>query len=296
VTAILVGTSSWADRLMLNSGWYPREVKTPAERLAYYAERFPIVEVDTSYYAIPAVETAAAWVDCTPDGFRFDVKAFGLFTGHATAVNALPAELRPRLPAQRRVQRRDLPPDTVDALWARFHEFLAPIAAAGKLGVVLLQFPPWLADTAAARHRIADTAARCRPARVAVELRHRSWFTNTDRTLDTLRFLQAQELSFCCVDMPQGHPSSIPPIVVATAEPALVRFHGHSRLWSTGDKQEKFRYAYRDPELRDWAQRLRALTGEVDEVHALMNNCCGDQAPRDAARLAELVAARPARR
>lgn len=284
---IRVGTSSWADRLLLASGWYPRSVNTPAGRLAHYAERFDLVEVDTSYYALPTVETTAAWAKRTPGDFTFDVKAFSLFTGHPTPVSALPRELRPS-GGPVRVRRRDLPPETYDELWARFRAALDPLATAGRLGVVLLQFPPWLWHGEAAKRRLADLADRCRPHRVAVEFRHGSWFAG-DNGFDSLDFLRRHDLSFVCVDMPQGHPSSIPPVLVATADPAVVRFHGHSPDWANGDKQDKFRYAYSDDELRDWAGQLDELADQTSEVHVLMNNCCGDQAQRDAARLAELL-------
>src|SRR5687768_13100238 len=102
---VKVGTTSWADRRLIASGWYPREVNTPAGRLAYYSERFDLVEVDTTYHAIPAVETTAAWVDRTPPWFTFDVKAFSLFTGHPTPADALPKDLRP---AKDPVRRQDL--------------------------------------------------------------------------------------------------------------------------------------------------------------------------------------------
>ncbi|MEU4380788.1 DUF72 domain-containing protein [Micromonospora echinofusca] len=291
---IKVGTSSWADRMLLRSGWYPRAANTPAGRLDFYAGHFPMVEVDTSYYAVPVPETTQGWVDATPEGFTFDVKAFSLFTGHPTPVAALPRDLRPA-GGPSRIRRRDLPAAAYDELWDRFRAALDPIAAADRLGAVLLQFPPWLARGAAAERRIAELAERCRPWRVAVELRHGSWFDGT-AVLDTLAFLRERDLSFVCVDMPQGHPSSVPPILFATAELAVVRFHGHSTAWETGDKQEKFRYAYGDEELRRWSELLVELAGQAQELHALFNNCCEDQAQRDAARLAELLGVRPAGR
>ncbi|MER7891521.1 DUF72 domain-containing protein [Micromonospora sp. NPDC094482] len=285
---IRVGTSSWADQSLLRSGWYPRSVNTPAGRLRFYAERFGLVEVDTSYYAVPAPETTQGWVDATPAEFTFDVKAFSLFTGHPTPVAALPRDLRPA-GGPTRIRRRDLPAPAYDELWARFRAALDPIAAAGKLGAVLLQFPPWLARGAAAERRIAELAERCRPWRVGVELRHGSWFDGRS-ALDTLEFLRTHELSLVCVDMPQGHPSSVPPILVATAQPAVVRFHGHSDAWESGDKQERFRYAYGDRELRSWSELLTELAGQADELHVLFNNCCAGQAQRDAEQLAALLA------
>lgn len=292
MSEIRVGTSSWADRLLLASGWYPREVNTPAGRLAYYASQFDLVEVDTTYYALPPVETAAAWVDRTPPYFRFDVKAFSLFTGHPTAVSALPRDLRPADNPDGRVRRRDLPGATYDELWTRFRAVLEPIAAAGKLGVVLLQFPPWLRYSEVAKRRILEAAERCRPNRVAVEFRHGSWLDG-DNARYTVGFLARHDLSMVSVDMPQGHASSVPPVLLATADPAVVRFHGHSPAWGSGDKQEKFRYAYADGELARWADRLREFARDSDELHVLMNNCCGDQAQRDAARLASQLG-RPA--
>ncbi|RKR87576.1 uncharacterized protein YecE (DUF72 family) [Micromonospora pisi] len=289
---IRVGTSSWADRLLLASKWYPREANSPAGRLAYYASRFDLVEVDTSYYALPTPETTTAWADRTPPTFTFDVKAFSLFTGHPTAISALPRDLRPAGDPDSRVRRRDLPEATYDELWARFRTVLEPIATTGKLGVVLLQFPPWLRYSEAAKRRIVEVAERCRPYRVAVEFRHGSWL-DPDNARYTVGFLARNDLSMVSVDMPQGHASSVPPVLIATADPAVVRFHGHSPAWGGGDKQEKFRYAYSEGELARWADRLREFARETDELHVLMNNCCGDQAPRDAARLAELLGRRP---
>ncbi|MFD6755300.1 MULTISPECIES: DUF72 domain-containing protein [Micromonospora] len=289
MTVIKVGTSSWADRTLVRSGWYPREANTPAGRLRHYAGRFALVEVDTSYYAVPAPETTQGWVDATGDDFTFNVKAYRLFTGHPTPVATLPADLRPvGGPAQ--IRRRDLPPTAYDELWRRFRAALDPIAAADRLGAVLLQFPPWLARGDAARRRIAELADRCRPWRVAVELRHGSWFDGR-AALETLAFLRDQGLTFCCVDMPQGHPESVPPILHATAELAMVRMHGHSTAWDGGDKEDRFRYAYGDRELRIWSDLLTEFAEQADELHVLFNNCCAGQAQRDAERLTGLLAA-----
>ncbi|WP_446219565.1 DUF72 domain-containing protein [Micromonospora sp. IBHARD004] len=284
---VKVGTSSWADQQLVRSGWYPRAVNTPAGRLGWYAERFGLVEVDTSHYAIPLPETTEGWVAATPPGFTFDVKAFSLFTGHHTPVAALPPDLRPA-GGPSRLRWRDLPAGAYDELWDRFRAALAPIAAADRLGAVLLQFPPWLARSAAAKRRIVELARRCRPWRVSVELRHSSWFAE-DAVVETVTFLREHGLTYVCVDMPQGHVSSVPPILVATADLAVIRFHGHSTAWESGDKQEKFRYAYGEEELRRWSVLLTELADQCAELHVLMNNCCGDQAQRDAARLAGLL-------
>jgi uncharacterized protein YecE (DUF72 family) len=263
---VKVGTSSWADRRLIASGWYPREVNTPAGRLAYYSDRFDLVEVDTTYHAIPAVETTTAWVDRTPPWFTFDVKAFSLFTGHPTPADALPKDLRPARGGDR-VRRDDLSRSAWNELWARFHAAVEPIATAGKLGVVLLQFPAWLARGDGARRRILTTAEECAPARVAVDLRHGSWFEG-DHALETLLFLQRHDISFCCVD---GRPD---PILVRTADPAVARLDAR---------------AYGELDLRRWARLLHTLADETDELHVLM----ASRAVTEATRLAELLSRGP---
>src|SRR5215831_1368175 len=148
---VRVGTASWTDRTLIDSGWYPPEASTPDKRLRYYARQFPLVEVDSTYYALPAEQTAATWRDRTPAGFTFNVKAFSLFTQHPTAVKALPADLREAVvndgkdakDAKDRVYLKDVPPDVAGEAWERFLAALEPLRQAGKLGAILLQFPPW---------------------------------------------------------------------------------------------------------------------------------------------------------
>src|SRR3972149_5808457 len=111
---ILVGTCSWADKTLVDSGWYPATAKTPEDRLRFYAEQFPIVEVDATYYGLPSERNAALWVERTPDDFLFDVKAYALFTHHPAALRSLPKDLRASLPsallAKRNLYYRDAPP------------------------------------------------------------------------------------------------------------------------------------------------------------------------------------------
>lgn len=289
---ILIGTSSWADKLLLASGWYPPGVNTSAARLAYYCQRFSLVEVDTTYYAIPAVEVTQSWVDHSPESFVFNVKAFSLFTGYASKAANLPQDLRPAgAHSDEKLRRRDLSVGAYDTLWARFKESLEPLAVKGKLGAILLQFPEWFKHGEKEKHRVVEAAIRCQPFRAAVEFRHSSWFT-ADTAAQTLAMLAEHDITFCCVDMPQGHETSVPPILIATADTAMVRFHGHSKQWATGGKQERFRYAYSDEELAQWAPRLRELSQEADQLQVLLNNCCAGQAQADAAKLAQLLGLR----
>nr|MDT0657471.1 DUF72 domain-containing protein [Micromonospora sp. DSM 115978] len=285
---IKVGTASWTDRTLLDSGWYPRTADTPEKRLAHYAKRFPLVEVDATYYSPPAERTAELWASRTPVHFTFNIKAFSLLTGHPTKVSALYKDLRPDTDKSN-VYPGDLPPQAYEEVWTRFLSALDPLVEAGKLGVLLFQFPPWFTIRRSNKQYLLEVRDRCRPLRVAVELRHASWFSG-DNQDETLTFLREHDLPYVCVDMPQGHRSSIPPVLAATADLAMVRFHGHSTKWTSKDIHEKFGYRYSDRELADWAPKLRELATETGETHVLMNNCYRDFATRNAETLAELLA------
>jgi uncharacterized protein YecE (DUF72 family) len=133
-------------------------------------------------------------------------------------------------------------------------------------------------------------ARRCAPLRPVFEFRHASWFDGANRD-ETLGFLRRQHLPYVCVDMPQGHRSSVPPVLAATAELAVVRFHGHSDKWTSKDIHEKFGYEYSERELRDWAPKLRELADEAEQTHVLMNNCYRDYAQRNGRQLQALLGA-----
>ena len=284
---IKVGTASWTDRTLLDSGWYPASADTPEKRLSYYARQFPLVEVDATYYSPPAERTARLWAERTPPGFTFNVKAFSLLTGHPTRVSALYKDLRPDTD-KRNVYPDDLPAQAYEEVWTRFLSALDPLVEAGKLGALLFQFPPWFTIKRANKQYLLEVARRCAPLRPAVEFRHASWFDG-DNAEETLGFLREHDLPFVCVDMPQGHRSSVPPVLAATADLAVVRFHGHSDKWTSKDIHEKFGYDYSKRELRDWAPKLRELAGQAEQTHVLMNNCYRDHAQRNATTLAGLL-------
>ncbi|MGH3283682.1 MAG: DUF72 domain-containing protein, partial [Streptosporangiaceae bacterium] len=241
--AILVGTASWTDKTLIASGWYPPSAGTPEQRLRYYARQFPLVEVDATYYALPAEQTATSWAERTPDGFTFNVKAFSLFTQHPTPVKALPVDLRSAVASgsasgsasgKERVYLKDVDPGVVDQAWDRFLAALEPLRQAGKLGAILLQFPPWFPIGRSRKDYIVACAARVASRRVCIEFRNKTWMTPENQE-ETLGFLASHQLPYVCVDMPQGYPSSIPPVLAATSDLALVRMHGHSSKWESKD-------------------------------------------------------------
>lgn len=284
---ILVGTASWTDKTLLESGWYPPTADTAEKRLAYYAKQYPLVEVDATYYAPPAEQTAQLWATRTPDNFTFNIKAFSLLTGHPTKVSSIYKDLRPETD-KKNIYPDDLPAQAYEEVWTRFLSALDPLVAAGKLGVILFQFPPWFTIRRSNKDYLVEVAKRCSPLRVAIEVRHSSWFAGGNEA-ETLEFLRRHRLPFVCVDMPQGHKSSIPPVVTATADLAVVRFHGHSDRWTSKDIHEKFGYEYSKAELADWAPKLRKLADLTEQTHVLMNNCYTDYAQRNATQLIELL-------
>ena len=287
---VRVGTASWTDRTLIESGWYPPEANNPEKRLRYYARQFPLVEVDATYYALPAEQTAAAWAARTPAAFTFDIKAFSLFTQHPTRVAALPTDLRPAAEkaGKDRVYLKDVDPSVTDQAWERFLAALEPLREAGKLGTILLQFPPWFPISRRNKDYIAACAERVAPRRVCVEFRNRTWMTE-DNQRETLGFLSEHRLLYVCVDMPQGHRDSIPPVLAATADLAVVRLHGHSSKWESRDIHERFGYRYSHQELTEWAPKIAVLAEAADDTHVLFNNCYHDYAQTNAQELAALL-------
>jgi uncharacterized protein YecE (DUF72 family) len=290
---VQVGTASWTDRTLIESGWYPPEASTPEQRLRYYARQFGLVEVDATYYALPAEQTAVAWAARTPAAFTFNIKAFSLFTQHPTRVAALPADLRAdaEKTGKDRVYLKDVDPVIVDQAWERFTAALEPLREAGKLGAILLQFPPWFPISRANKEYILSCAQRVAPRQVCVEFRNRTWMT-PDNQQETLGFLSDHQVPYVCVDMPQGHRDSIPPVLAATAPLAVVRLHGHSDKWESKDIHERFGYRYTQQELAGWAPKIAALARDADDTQVLFNNCYRDYAQVNAEQLADLLKAR----
>ncbi|MCF3123457.1 DUF72 domain-containing protein [Streptomyces arenae] len=276
---VLVGTCSWTDPALVRSGWYPVGRRDAEGRLRYYAGRFPVVEADAPYYALPREHVSRMWVARTPDGFTVDVKAFSLLTGHPTRAAAMPDGL----PADARDS------GVLDEVWARFAEGVEPLRRAGRLGSVLFQFPPWLRPGTRAERILTQTARRTTGWPVAVEFRHPDWW-RAQQAESTCALLSDQGMAAVAVDMIQGLSSSLPPVApVTTSRLAVVRFHGRSASWGRGSKEDRFRYAYSEAELAQWLPRLRELARQTEHVHVLFNNCCGDAAVRAAEQMERLL-------
>ena len=293
---IRIGTCSWTDPTLVKSdAFYPSEKMTAEERLAFYAERFSIVEVDATYYAPPAEKTSGLWVERTPADFVFDIKAFRLLTQHPTPPASLWKEFREELPAEvaekRNIYMRDLPRELQAEAVKMFRQGLMPLHSAGKLGVVLFQMPPFVYPTRGSFGYLKWVAEHLEDFQLAVEFRNGRWL-DEEHMDETLNFLERHKLAYVCVDEPQGFKSSVPPVVAVTAPVAEVRFHGrNSENWEKKGitAAERFRYEYSKEEMEEWVPRVKTLAEQADSVHALMNNCYADYGIRSADLLNDLL-------
>ena len=297
--AIRVGTASWTDPTMTAQGvFYPDHADSAEERLGYYASRFPIVEVDATYYGLPSRRTAELWVERTPPDFTFDIKAHALMTGQPTETKRLPKDLREALPeelaAKSRIYAKDLPDDLRNQVWTWFIEGLEPLKEAGQLGSILLQYPRWFFTSSENRATIEEATGRLRDAGLigTVEFRSASWFN--DKNIDrTLNFLGDHRIPLVVVDGPQGFKSSVPPVIVAPSpDLAIIRFHGRrNATWEAKGVRtvERFRYLYDTDELADWAPRVRELAAQASDTHVLFNNCYANYGASNALELAQLL-------
>jgi uncharacterized protein YecE (DUF72 family) len=291
-----VGTCSWTDRtLTQDTDWYPKRSMSAAERLAFYASRFPIAEADSTYYFPPAPALTRGWAERTPDGFTMNVKGYSLLTGHPTKPGSLWPDLqgavRPEFAGKRNVYASHLETDAVEEAWRRFRGALQPLQEAGKLGAVLLQYPQWFTARKANRDELAAIRQRWADLPVCVEFRSPTWLTepkDRDRTLRTLADLR---LALVVVDAPRA--ARLPAVPEATTpDLAVIRFHGRNDdTWNKPGTTaaERFQYLYSRPQLRGWVPKIEALADKASTVHALMNNCYQDYGVRNAADLASLL-------
>jgi uncharacterized protein YecE (DUF72 family) len=294
---VLTGSCSWADRTLVDgSDWYPQRTMTPEERLRFYASQFPLTEIDSTYYAPPAERQASLWAQRTPEGFRFDVKAYSLLTGHPTRPKSLWRDLRDQLSEdvleKRNLYANHLSPEALEEAWRRFGAALRPLHEAGRLGTVLFQYPPWFVPRRENRREIEALRERLPDYRLCVEFRSPRWVAEERDRERTLGLLAEHELSFVCVDAPEV--SGLPRLFALTnPDLFVVRFHGRSdSTWAGNAKTaaERFRYLYPESELEELVPPIAEIAAEARETHLLMNNCYSDYSVRNAAQLRDLLA------
>ena len=296
--AIRVGTAGWTDPSLIKSKlFYPKGVASAEERLRYYASLFPMVEVDSTYYALPSESNARLWIERTPEDFVWNIKAFRLFTGHQTPANALPKDIQEALAghfaAKKNVYYKDVPEEIRDELWRRYERGIRPLHDAGRLSALHFQFPKWVAPAPDWQRHLEECVGRLPGYRLAFEFRNRTWFdgTHDHRTIAMERDLGVAHV---VVDEPQTGSASIPQVwEVATPELAIVRMHGrnHETWERKGLKaaSDRFDYDYSDKELREVAKPIVKLSESVKELHVVFNNNNADQGQRNGLSLMKIL-------
>jgi uncharacterized protein YecE (DUF72 family) len=294
---VSVGAAGWTDPTLTARGvFYPRGTTSAEARLRYYATRFSLVEVDSSYYALPSRANAERWIERTPPHFTFDIKAFALMTGHPTETARLPVAIRSALPAALRAEPRlyakGFPSAAIDAVWDWFRDAVAPLAEAGRFGAVLLQYPPWVGPTRESPAMLEEARARLAGVPLAVEFRNPAWLAPRLRNR-TFGLLERLGMSYVAVDEPQGTDASVPPDVAVTSPRlAVLRMHGQrADTWAAPGVSvaERFRYLYSTEELERWTDRVVAMAEQAERVHIVFNNCYANYGVSNAAEMASLL-------
>lgn len=284
---ILVGTASWSDPGFVEH-WYPK--KMPAgDRLAWYAQHFEMVEVNSSFYSVPEPRLVERWCRATPDGFVFDVKLHQLLSRHSANVKLLPPKLQKIAEADAK-GRVKLTREIEEAM---IREFLRPVEilrGEGKLGALLLQLSPGFSPRKHELRELDDLLGSLNRYRVAVELRNRNWVSDEASLKETMRFFEEHRATLVSVDAPaQEHFTIMPPKLNPITNPALayLRLHGRdAKAYTTGKTvAARFNYDYTDDEIGEVADRARELTKEAEEVHVVFNNNARDYAPHAALRM-----------
>jgi len=283
---ILVGTASWTDPGFVER-WYPK--KMPAhERLAWYAQHFEMVEVNSTFYSVPDARMVERWCATTPDNFVFDVKLHQLFSFHSTQAKLLPPELQ-------RVAKTDAKGKLIasqslrDAMLELFLRPMSILQSAGKLGVFLLQLSPAFSPRKHELHELEPLIDRLTEYPLAIEFRNRNWVVD-DELRSTIEFLRKRRVAFVNIDAPSADHFSIVPSdlnEITNLDFSYLRLHGRDAKAYVAGKTvaARFNYDYSDEEISDVAKRSKKLADEAEAVHVVFNNNNLDYAPRAAIRL-----------
>ena len=286
-----IGTSGWnypTGKGTWNGVFYPAKRGRGSsvagfDELAYYAEHFDTVEVNSSFYGPPRPEVSRAWVERTPTGFEFSMKLHQQFTHpkmyQKSALGDLPDATPEALAELSRVTTAD-----VD----RFKAGLDPIASAGKFGALLAQFPASFHDTPANRNYLTWLLGPFRDYPVDVELRHKSW---SDRMGETLELLNAFSAAWTQIDEPKFQFSIRQNYLPNVKGFAYMRLHGRNvaQWWKHDAAEDRYNYLYSMDELRPFADIASATDAIVRKAYLYLNNHFSSKAVVNAAVLKSLV-------
>ncbi|SES37883.1 DUF72 domain-containing protein [Salipaludibacillus aurantiacus] len=262
MSQINVGVTGWGDHRILYEG-----ISSPSKKLEAYAGHFPVVELDSSFYAVPPEKNITKWINETPPSFQFVVKAYQGMTGH---------------------QRGENPFKTQEEMFKAFNDAIRPFKEAGKLAMVLCQFPPWYDCQRKYVDYIKYVREQLREFDAALEFRHQSWYSD-DYKERTLEYLKEDDWIHSICDEPQAGERSIPFVPVTTHdEKAFVRFHGRNTAgWNKPVKGEGWRevrylYDYSEDELKELEEKVKRISQKVNKTYVVFNNNSGGHAAGNA--------------
>lgn len=272
---IQVGVTGWGD----HDDLYP--ARTPAkEKLRIYGQHFPVVELDSSFYAVQSQDNYRRWVELTPDNFTFFVKAYQGMTGHSRGKNqhfAGPGEM-----------------------FEAFIRSIDPVVEAGKLNAVLFQFPPWFDCSPDSIRRLRAIRKWMGDLPLAIEFRNPSWFEGEMRE-KTLEFIREEGWFHVICDEPQIGPGSVPTVLEPGAPgKTFIRLHGrNAEGWKMSSapnwREIRTLYRYSTEELKEWREHLNLLEKkEAGDIYMIFNNNSGGDAADNAKEMMSLLGMRPA--
>ena len=287
---ILVGTASWSDPGFVER-WYPKGMK-PGDRLGWYAQHFEMVEVNSTFYAVPEPRMVERWSAVTPNDFVFDIKLHQLLSRHTAQAKLLPPALQRRAKTDEK-GRVKLTAKIEEDVTRVFLASIEPLRRDGKLGALLLQLSPGFSPRKHQLNELNQLIDATRSYRLAIELRNRNWVVG-EQLAETLEFFKQHEIAFVNVDAPNAdHFTIIPSELdeVTSSKLAYLRLHGRdAQAYLTGKTVgTRFNYDYSGDEVKDVAKRSRKLGKQAEEVHVIFNNNALDYAPRAGIRLREAL-------
>jgi uncharacterized protein YecE (DUF72 family) len=285
---IRIGTASWTDPGFVED-WYP--VKLPASRrLNWYAAHFNYVEVNATFYSIPAMRVVERWCYETPDDFVFDIKLTKLLSWHVMPAKFLPPDLRSRITVNG--ANVELTPKSQELVAKRLLRELQPLFHAKKFGVFLLQLSPSFRPKNHDLKELDSVRELLSPHRMAIELRNRDWVTEPQLS-ETVDYFRSRRLTFVLVDAPQSEHFTVMPGLDCVTNPQLgyLRFHGRNEEGYVKGRTvaERFDHDYSDAEVSEVTDRIVKIEEQVKELHIVANNNRSNYAPRLAERIQKLL-------
>ncbi len=266
--SINIGVTGWGDHESL----YPDKIHQQ-DKLAVYASHFPVVEVDSAFYAIQPQRNYRKWVKDTPEGFSFVIKAYQRMTGH---------------------DRQPISVQEAKELFEGYRESIEPVINAGKLNALLFQFPPWFDVSKEHIAKLRKIKELLPDLPLALEFRNRSWFSDKYRA-NTLSFMREEGWIHTICDEPQAGEASVPTILEPTNPgKTLIRFHGRNvHGWNRNGRSDwravRFLYRYNEQELAEWKRHIENLAEKTKQITVLFNNNSGGDAADNARQLIELL-------